>query len=215
MNNIYTLVLITAFIYMGIVNSLAQPTGYSFVKDTMTLKKNLADAALKTKTIQSDFIQEKNLSVMSEKIITKGLFYFKRENLLRWEYTEPFKYLIIMNKDKIFIKDENKENKYDMKSNKMFQDINKMVIGSVQGKILNTGEFKYQFYQNEKFYLVVLKPQTKNLKNYLSTINIYFDKIKYGVTKLNMEELSGDYTNILFNNRIENAEIKDEKFFIK
>lgn len=192
----------------------AQPSGFSVLKDTATLKSKLAIAAKETKTIQSDFVQEKNLSVLSEKIITKGNFYFKRENMLRWEYTDPFKYLIIMNKGKVLIKDDSRENKYDMQSNKMFQEINKMIVGSVQGKILTTGEFKYKFFQSDKYYLVELQPLAKNMKNFIKTIYIYFDK-NYAVAKLNMEELSGDYTNITFANRKENVPIADEKFLIK
>jgi outer membrane lipoprotein-sorting protein len=194
---------------------LGQPPGFSILKDTASLKAKLAQTAARTKTIESDFIQEKNLSVLSEKIITKGHFYFKRENMVRWEYTHPFSYLIIINKNKVLIKDESKENKYDMKSNKMFQEINNMIVNSIQGKILNTGEFKYHFYSNEYFFLVELIPLAKNLKGMIKTIQLYFDKTSYAVSKLNMEELSGDYTLISFINRKENKDIADEKFFIK
>ena len=215
MNKLLVLFTILLCVISMCKETKAQPGGFTILRDTAMLKSKLAAAAKQTLTIQSDFVQEKNLSVMSEKIITKGQFFFKRDNMLRWEYTDPFKYLIVMNKNKILVKDENKEKKYDMQSNKMFQDINKMVIGSVQGKIFDTGDFKYHFYQNDKLYLVALEPLSKNLKSYLKTIHIYFDKMHYGVSKLTMEELSGDYTNIIFSNRKENAEISNEKFLIK
>ena len=54
-----------------------------------------------TLSIESDFVQEKNLQVLSEKIISKGHFTFKKENRLRWEYTSPSKYLIVINNQKI------------------------------------------------------------------------------------------------------------------
>ncbi|HEX8546891.1 MAG TPA: outer membrane lipoprotein carrier protein LolA [Cytophagaceae bacterium] len=193
----------------------SQPTGFTILKDTATLKKILIKEAVDTKTIQSDFIQEKNISALSEKIITKGKFYFKKESLLRWEYLEPFKYLIILNKNKVLIKDENKENKYDLQSNKMFQEINRMMINSVQGKILSAKEFTYSFYQNDKYYLLQLFPQAKTVKKYIKNIHLYFDKSTNGVSKIEMIENTGDDTKITFLNRKENVEISDEKFLIK
>src|ERR1700741_377475 len=88
------------------------------VKDTLALRTKIESMSKATTSIESDFIQEKNLSVLSEKIISKGHFVFKKDNLLRWEYMSPTKYLIVINKEKIMIKDEKKTTKYAMNSNK-------------------------------------------------------------------------------------------------
>ena len=65
---------------------------YKTVKDTTALKQKIESMSKATTSIESDFIQEKNLSMLSEKIISKGHFVFKKENLLRWEYSTPSKY---------------------------------------------------------------------------------------------------------------------------
>src|ERR1700752_393074 len=90
---------------------------YKPVKDTLALRTKIESMNKSVTTMESDFTQEKNLSMMSEKIISKGHFVFKKENLLRWEYISPTKYLIVINKDKVFIKDSKKTSKYDMNSN--------------------------------------------------------------------------------------------------
>ncbi len=195
--------------------ALSQHAGFSPLTDSVSFKNNLAKTAKETRTIQSDFVQEKNLSVLSEKIITKGSFMFKKDNMLRWQYTDPFQYLIIMNKNKVYIKDDSRENKYDMQSNKMFQEINNMIVNSVQGNVLNSKDYHIKYYQNEKYYLVDLTPLNKNMKGFLKTISLYFDKKDFTVSKLTMTEPSGDYTNIAFINKKVNAEISDEKFHIK
>src|SRR5574343_1418923 len=84
------------------------------VKYTLALKLKVEQMSKTVSTIESDFVQEKNLSMLSEKIISKGKFVFKKENQLRWEYSLPYKYLIVINKEKIFIKDDKKTQKYDM-----------------------------------------------------------------------------------------------------
>ncbi len=188
-------------------------SSYKAIEDISLFKSNLAEMSRKTNTIKSDFIQEKNLSFLSEKIISKGLFYFKKENKIRWQYTEPFDYLIIINDDKIFIKDEDKESKYDMGSNKIFNEINKIITGCVQGEILNNDkDYKIEYYENDNFYYVKLTPYSDKMKEFLSNIDIYFDKKDLSVSKLEMIELSGDYTKIEFLNKKLNEEIPDKTF---
>ena len=191
-------------------------SSFKAIKDISLFKSNLAEMTEKTNTIKSDFIQEKNLSFLSEKIISKGLFYFKKESKIRWQYTEPFDYLIIINDDKIYIKDEDRESKYDMASNKIFKEINKIITGCIQGDILNNDkEYKIEYYENDNLYYVKLTPYSEKMKEFLSNIDIYFDKKDFSVSKLEMMELSGDYTKIEFINKKLNKEIPDEKFTVE
>jgi len=182
------------------------------MKDVESFKNKLAENARVTQTIESDFIQEKNLSVLSEKIITKGHFYFKKENLLRWEYLDPFNYVIVINKDKVMIKDEEKVSRYDMNSNKMFKSINEMMINSVQGNILNTKDYSLKFLESNEYFLVEMTPLQKGTKEFLKTINLYFSRETYVVSKVRMIENSGDYTSIDFINQKKNENIADSRF---
>lgn len=206
--NFITLSVLTFYCFSSFSQS-----SYKAIEDISLFKSNLAEMSRKTNTIKSDFIQEKNLSFLSEKIISKGLFYFKKENKIRWQYTEPFDYLIIINDDKIFFKDEDKESKYDMGSNKIFNEINKIITGCVQGKILNNDkDYKIEYYENDNFYYVKLTPYSEKMKEFLSNIDIYFDKKDLSVSKLEMIELLGDYTKIEFLNKKLNEEIPDKEF---
>src|ERR1700733_10699995 len=76
--------------------------GYSPISDAKELakfKEQFSEIAKKTVTIKSDFVQEKNLSMLSEKISSKGMFWFKKDNMLRMEFDKPYEYLMILNKD--------------------------------------------------------------------------------------------------------------------
>ena len=204
--------------YLLLLNTIvfAQiPTGFKTVKDTAAFKQKMESQSKLINSIESDFTQEKYLSVMSEKIITKGHFCFKKVNMLRWEYTDPLKYLIVINKDKMFIKDNGKVSKYDINSNKMFKSINEMMVNTVQGNLLNSKDYKVRFYENEKQYLLELTPTQKAAKDFLKNIHLYIDKMDYAVVKVRMIEPSDDYTNIDFSNRKTNQPIGDEKFTVK
>src|SRR5437868_8656775 len=82
----------------------AQHTGYTPVTDTATFKQQFAAASQRVNSIKSDFVQEKNLSMLSEKITSRGKFWFKKDNMVRMEYSEPFQYLMILNKNDIYIR---------------------------------------------------------------------------------------------------------------
>ena len=53
---------------------------FKLVKDTLSLKQKIENMSKATNSIEADFTQEKNLSMLSEKIVSKGHFVFKKEN---------------------------------------------------------------------------------------------------------------------------------------
>jgi outer membrane lipoprotein-sorting protein len=211
MKNVYIL----CFVLICNIAFAQVPNGFKTVKDTVSFKQKMEAQSKLITTMESDFSQEKFLNVMSENIISKGHFYFKKVNMLRWEYTQPYTYLIAINKDKMFIKDNGKVSKYDINSNKMFKSINEMMVNTVQGNLLNNKDYKTTFFENEKQYLLELYPIQKAAKDFLKVIQLYIDKSDYAVVKVKMIEPSDDYTSILFSNRKTNETINDEKFIVK
>jgi outer membrane lipoprotein-sorting protein len=188
---------------------------FKAVKDTAALKQKIENMSKATSSIESDFTQEKNLSMLSEKVISKGHFIFKKENLLRWEYSSPSKYLIVINKDKVIIKDEKKTTKYDMNSNKVFKEINDIMLSCVQGTIFRSNKFKTSYFENEKFYKLELVPQAKNMKETFKKINLYFDKNVTSVAKMEMIENNDDLTSLDFTNKKLNAAVSETIFTVK
>ena len=197
------------------ISQLTFSQNFKAVKDTAVLKSKIEAMSKTVNSIESDFIQEKNLSILSEKIISKGNFKFKKENMLRWEYNTPYKYLIVINKDKIWIKDEKKTQKYDMNSNKVFKEINDVMMTCVQGNIFKSGKFKVTYFENEKQYKLELIPLQKNMKESLKKINMYFDKSVTSVSKLDMIEPNDDYTTLDFTLKTQNAQLPDNIFTVR
>ena len=193
----------------------AQYAGYTPVADLVKFKTAFAAVALKTTSIKSDFTQDKNLSMLSEKITSKGNFWFKKDSRVRMEYTQPFKYLMILNKDKVYVKDGAKESKVSTKSNKMFQQINKIMIDCMQGTMLDNTDFKTRVFENKTAALVELTPVSKGMKEMFKSINVTVDKKDFSVTSIQMLELSGDNTIMRFTNKELNAAIADKLFDIK
>ncbi len=195
--------------------TVVEAQNFKPVKDTLSFKQKLEKMSKEIKTLESDFIQIKNLSMLSEKITSKGHFYYGGPSLLRWEYFEPYKYIILINKEKVFIKDEKKTQKYDMNSNKVFKEINDIMVACVNGDILKSKKFIIKYQENEKYYKLELSPTLNTMKQSLKRIDMYFDKNVSGVVKLDMIEPTNDNTIIEFNNKKQNQPIPPEKFILK
>lgn len=195
--------------------SEAQYAGYSPVADLAKFKTDFAAATQKTGSLKADFTQDKNLSMLSEKITSKGNFCFKKDSRVRMEYNQPFKYLMILNKDKVYVKDGQKESRVSTKSNKMFQQINKIMIDCMQGTTLDNTDFKTRVFENRNNALVELTPVTKGMKELFKSIRVTVDKKDFSVTSIEMQELSGDNTIMRFTNKELNAAIPDTLFDVK
>ena len=193
----------------------AQHAGDKPVADMAAFKTLFSAAAQQTQSVKADFIQEKTLSLLSEKISSKGKFWFKKDNLVRMEYSQPFQYLVVINKNNVLVKDGQKENRISTKSNKLFQQINRMMVDCVQGTALNNPDFTVAAFENAGAWLVELTPVVKGMKDYFKNINIVLSKKDYSVNKLEMYEQSGDNTIISFINKELNAPIADTLFAIK
>ena len=204
--------LILAFFFLG-TTAIPMRGQFTEMKDPSVFTQKFTESSKNTQTIEASFIQEKNLSVLSEKIISKGNFLFKRENKLRWEYTDPFHYMILLNNGIMVIQDEDKKSKVNIRSNKMLTEINAIIIGCVQGNIFrDEKKFRSSVFESSSFYMVKLKPIDKALSEYLSEIRIFFTKSNLSVSRLEMHEPSGDYTRIDFSGIKINPAIPDAKF---
>lgn len=208
-------IILFLFVFTAALSAQAQYAGYTPVADLPKFKTAFAAATKNVLSIKSDFIQEKNLSMLSEKIVSKGKFWFKKENQVRMEYTTPYQYLMILNKDKVFVKDGQKENKISTKSNKLFQQINKIMIDCMQGTALNNPDFKTRIFENKSSSLLELTPVTKGMKDLFKTITIVIDKKDFSVASIEMKELSGDNTILKFTNKELNVILADTLFAIK
>lgn len=187
--------------------------GYVPMRDVEGFREQLERMAGAVQTIQSDFVQEKQLSVLSNRIISKGSFSFRKENYIRWEYSQPYHYLIILNGEQIFMKDESGEKEYDIESNRMFQEMNKFISGCIQGDILkDDADFRIEYMENEREYFVALEPNSKALHDMLNEVQIAFDRNDLTVERITMVEPGGDFTRIDFVNKVLNADIPITKF---
>ena len=182
--------------------------------DTAAFKNGLAQFSGSTQTIQGEFIQEKKLKMLNDKVVSKGSMYFKKENKLRWEYTEPFSYIISLNNGKVMLKDEGKVTGYDANANKLFLELNDILITCINGNIFQSKKFSFRFFESEKNNIAEMTPVNSAMKNFIDKIVLFFDKTDFTVTKVDMLEPSQNSTVIIFKNKKLNGDIHDNYFIL-
>lgn len=197
------------------VSAISQPKDYVPANDADAVKKQLAAKASSMKSLRSRFTQEKNLQMLSEKIVSRGVFLFHQPDKVRMEYTDPFKYLMVINNDRVTIRDGQKTNSFSARSNKMFTLINRVILDCVRGTVFGSKDFSSAVYTRTGTFLIVMKPLKKELQNLFESIHVYIDAADGTILQMDLREPSGDNTLIRFDEKEINVAIPDSDFMVQ
>jgi outer membrane lipoprotein-sorting protein len=193
----------------------AHSQNYTAIGDIKELEKRLLDNSKTITTIVADFVQEKHLSFIDEKIISNGKFWLKDANSVRWEYSEPFSHIIIIHNEKFKTRDgRGKISSFDVNSNPVFKEVNNLIVSSARGDLMADNKFDIEAFENQTSYLLKLTPKDEKIKQVITKTELYFDKSNLTVTKVVMIENDNDFTVIIFKNRQFNVPIQDSIFII-
>ncbi len=193
-----------------LVNSYSQE--YTTIKDVDSFKAKLKSNAQSMSSLQADFVQKKYLSFTEKPIQSSGKFYFKKEQNIRWETVSPTKNTVVITKNYMKIFDGKNVQQFDPKSNKMFSQMNEIMMAAIHGDLPSEKNYKFRFQESKLTYKVTMFPLNKALKEFLKEINIVFDKQKLEVIELELVEPSGDSTRSEFKNRVLNLSLSDKLF---
>ena len=207
--------IISAITFFFVLFSASAQEDFVVVDNIDQINKTIQENTQKVFSIKSDFTQHKNLSMLEETLISKGSFLFKKEDNVRWQYTSPFEYTIVVSNGKFQINNEGSISEFDMNSNEMFSQINNMIVTAISGDFIDNEDFTVIFKENNNFYLAELSPTEQYVAEMLKSINIYFHKEFFSVEKVKFVEAGDDYTLIIFENRQENIQINDDEFLVK
>ena len=202
-------------LYLGVICSASGQNGFVLVKDEALVRQKFAEIPKKITSIKAAFVQEKNLSALADKLISKGFFYFEKDNKVRLEYTTPFKYLMVMNNGKMLVKDDAKTSKVDLRSNKIFQSVNRIMTDCVNGTALTNPDFSTKVFESSTQYKLEMTPIGKGMKDFFKVIYIFIEKKDYSASRLELHEKSADNTIITFQNKELNKPLAATLFAVK
>jgi outer membrane lipoprotein carrier protein len=177
--------------------------------------EKISAASVAMKSLICDFEQTKDLSILSEKLVSKGKMYYRNDKRLRWEYFSPYTYTFMLNDKKILLKSESGKNVIDINSSRFFQEIVKIMMSGISGSGLSdVKSFQINYFYSENLWMVDMIPVQKDLKKMFSAVRLTFNLKDYSVDKVEMNETGGDTTVILLSNKQFNRTIEDEIFML-
>lgn len=189
----------------------AQETNMN-AREIAAFKDKVIASAKTTKSIQTDFVQYKHLDFLADDVKTWGKMVFKAPNSVKWEYTKPYQYSIVFNKDQLLINDGGTKSKVDIGNSKLFQKLNQLIVSSVRGDMFSDSDFKVVFLKTSQYNKAIFVPKDNKIATYIASFELLFNKEEAQVVEVKMVEPSQDYTRIVFSNRVLNGQVDDAVF---
>lgn len=201
---------------LGIIPAaMAQTMRKATAAESKSMIQKINSMAASIKTISCSFTQEKSMSMLNDKMTSRGVMYYTNAGKLRWEYTSPYSYIFVINNNTVTMKSGNKKSTVDMSSNKLFQAIARIMVSSVTGKSLsNSRDFDVTMYCYEQHWTAHLVPKEANMKKMFKYIRLFFNTSHTMVFKVEIVEKNGDTTTIRLKNIETNKQINNSKFSV-
>jgi len=164
-----------------------------------------------TSSIESDFVQERTLSIMEDVLISSGKFYYKKPGLMKWDQLLPSPYYFIVNGNKV-IRFDGKKRKVIPASSPQVSHFKDFILGTVNGTMFESKEFLSTFSRIDDEVTVILLPQQREMKKRIEKIQLIFAYDKMVLMELIIFEKGGDSTAIYFSDQKFNS-ISDSSIF--
>ena len=179
------------------------------------IKQQINQTAAALKTMQCDFVQTKQLKLLNDRLVSKGKMCYQKSDKLRWEYTSPTSYVFILNGDKVLLKNNNRNDVIDVKQNKLFREIARIMMSSVVGNCLSDEKnFKTSIASTPTEWVATMLPLKKDMKQMFQKIILHFNKQKSMVSSVELIEKNGDQTLIELKNIRQNESISASVFAV-
>ncbi len=180
------------------------------------IKQKVNQTASAMKTMQCDFVQTKHLKMLNNDFVSHGKMYYQQSNKLRWEYTSPYSYTFILNNDKVLLKNKQRNDLIDVKQNKLFKEIVRIMMSSVIGNCLTDDKnYKVSVAAIGNEWVATLLPQRKDMKQMFPKLILHFNAKKSVVNNVELYDKNGEKTIIELKNIRINETIHPHMFVIQ
>jgi outer membrane lipoprotein carrier protein len=171
----------------------------SFAQTQEKVMETLTQAAASMQCMNCRFTQQKTMAMLTEPTVSEGLMTYNSPDKMRWEYTSPYSFALLVNGEKITKITDGNEEVLDAKSGRMYQGIVSIIMSSANGKkLFDKSMFDVDIQDVGDFWKADMQPKKHNMKRMFTMLTFYFGKDDNIINKVEMTEASGDVTTIQF-----------------
>lgn len=181
-------------------------------RDINAVLQELRVQTTSVESISSEFSQESHLAVFEETIVSNGRFLFRKPDKLRWEYLHPIMEGFALDGDQGVRWTETTKSSFSLRSNPL--------MNIVARQLLSWGTFDLEQISaeydialaGESPVLLKLIPKDPDTSLVLKHLLIEFSVSSNTVQRVEIHDLSGDFTRILFENSQLNTPLDNGMF---
>lgn len=172
---------------------------FSFAQSNEEVMNMLTQTAASMKCMQCRFKQNKTMAMLAEPTVSEGIMNYIAHDILRWEYTSPYSFALVVNGQKITKITDGNEEVLDAKNGRMYQGIVKIILSSATGEnLFDKTTFDIVFTDDGDLWKAEMTPKKRDMKRMFAMLTFYFSKSNNIISKVEMTEASGDITTIQF-----------------
>ena len=162
------------------------------------LRRETADIS----SIQADFVQFKQLKILTNPLVSQGRFCFQKPDSVRWEYDSPIKSVLLMNRGKV--------KRYTVRSQGMTEELGEgissmqVIVQEIslwsQGRFQESAHFKSEIKQGKELE-IILTPRDEGFALIIKRIIIVpSTEQRGGIKSVKIVESEGNETLLEFSN---------------
>ena len=162
-------------------------------------------------SVRAEFVQEKHMEILARPLVSKGIFYFKAPNSLRWEYRSPVQSILLMHdgRTKRYLKRNGAiiedEGAHLQSMQVVLQDITQWLSGRFE----ENPAFSASLEPGRK---IVLRPKEKSLATMIQRIELILSDRPGIISAVMIYEGKKSYTRFEFKNAVLNQPLQDSIF---
>lgn len=182
-----------------IIVTLILTSVLGFAQTQEEVMATLTQAAASMQCMQCRFTQQKTMAMLTEPTVSEGLMSYNAPDRMRWEYTSPYSFALLVDGEKITKITDGVEEVLDAKSGRMYQGIVNIIMSSATGKkLFDKTMFDVDIQDVDGFWKAQMTPKKRDMKRMFSMLTFYFGKDDHIIKKVEMTEAGGDVTLIQF-----------------
>lgn len=161
--------------------------------------RKVSEKQKKTRTLQADFIQEREIALLSEPEVSTGTFVYSKPNNVLWKYDAPKPVTMLISKGVMTTYYPQLQKAETTHVKRFEQRIFKyMGAGGAIDELSRYFNFTFIETKGKPFYTLELTPKTKMIARRVRRIKIWIDRETYLTTKFEYVEGDGDLTRYEF-----------------
>ena len=162
-------------------------------------------------SLRAEFVQEKHMEILARPLVSKGIFYFKAPNSLRWEYRSPVQSILLMH--------DGRTKRYLKRNGAIIEDAGahlqsmQVVLQDItqwlSGRFEENPAFSASLEPDRK---IVLRPKEKSLATMIQRIELILSDRPGIISAVMIYEGEKSYTRFEFKNPVLNQPLQGSIF---